>query len=235
MPQTVDRIIDRALRLIGVLGQQQPSAPPQMMADARDTFRDLVDMWALKGALIPTRTVETFALDGLKHSFTWAEAGADWASVPPISIEAAHFNEGGGATFPVRQMDAAYWSEQFYRPAQSRPHGYWFEPGNPATIRFDRIPFDPSITFVSIKPLNSGQGLTDETGFPHGYDAALRFLLAEQLAGEYGIEIGPTLARNIRDARLAITTGYKKRSLLRVDEAITESRALWSIESGPGA
>ncbi len=235
MPGTIKQIIERAMRSLGVLAQGEQLEAAQVQ-DGLDALREMLDAWSLKGVMIPFRTLETFNINELNASYTWG-TGGDFNSPAPVEIYDAYISDGSGADWPLKQLDAIWWAQQKFKLVISRPVGFWYEPGTLlSTIRFDVLPFDPSVTFISGKPLDTTQPLTATLGLPIGYSRAMRWCLAGELAPEYEIEIvrGSVLWSNIKDAKRTVMNRYARAPIARFDKAMLPSgHTDYSIESGP--
>lgn len=233
---TVKQIIEAAMRRLGVLAQGEALDAAQVQ-DGLAALRDLLDAWSLKGIYIPFRTVESFDLStiGFQGSYTWG-SGGDFASTPPEEIWHAYFSDGGGNDWPLEQWDSGTWAAQRFKGHVARPIGYWYEPGEPlGTVRFETIPFDPTVTFITAKPLANTQALTAELDLPRGFDRLAKWCLAEELAPEYEVEIvpGSTLWRNMRDAKRTVANRYARAPVARFEAGLRSGYRDYSIESGP--
>ena len=173
---TVRDIIKRAMRRATVLAAgEDPTADEQ--ADALDTFRSLIDHLSVEGSLLHVTQLRTFNLIAGQRTYTWS-SGGDFAATPPRRIVSAWLNEAGGRDIPIHRWEAGDHAQIQLKDTTARPGWYWADPGESAwTIRFSKVPFDPSITFIVEEDLDSTQAISATTGFPKGFDDAFAWKL----------------------------------------------------------
>ncbi|RME94251.1 MAG: hypothetical protein D6773_19790 [Alphaproteobacteria bacterium] len=211
-------------------------------AAALDAFRLLVDMienWSLEGWLVPARTFETFTLTN-KSLYTWG-TGGDWNSEPPIEVLNAYLSDGSGADYPIRLGQPQEYAALGYKSLSARPTVVFLEQSWPLwTARFEAIPYDPSITFISLKPFRpwstiDATGLVTSVDLPPGFGLALRYNLAVHLAPLFNVNLTPEVAALARKTKEDVVR-YNYRPLQsRIPPGIKRPRAAYyDIVSGPG-
>ncbi|MEM1343858.1 MAG: hypothetical protein AAGI34_04660 [Pseudomonadota bacterium] len=236
MPGTVADIVRDALITLRAIGRSETPSTSQMQR-GRERLAALIEIWSLKGVFVRGRAVETFTLTETKNTYTWG-VGGDWDSAKPIDIFTS-FSTLGSDNRQVQELGAEAWSRIPTRQVVARPNFYWHEPGMPYDImRFDCFPSDETITIVSSKALDTSQGLFDETGFFPGYDLALMWGLAVELAPEYGYPNGEmrVLGQTAKNHYRTLTAHNTRPGVLHVDPAITgaRGRGRYDVRSGPG-
>ena len=185
---TAQNLIDAALRTLGVLASgESPSS--EESNDGLVALNGLIESWSAQALPIYENTRETVTMTG----------GSPYTlGTRPQKINGAQYTYGGVETrFEV--VTAEQWSD---------PHRinvlYW--DGGLSTSKFYVRP-DPSagsLVLDELRALSTLASLATSTSLPDGYERALRFNLALDLAGEYGAPITQELIGLANDSKTAI-------------------------------
>lgn len=202
---TAQDIIDSALRLLGVLASGE--TPTQLERnDGLVTLNQLLASWNAQGLPIPGITDEGFSLSGL-YGYTIG-TGATINTIRPLRLIAASCTRNSVAKPATVLYSAQEWvAASKDRSAQGAyAEVVYYNPAYPmGTINIWPAVTSPSfITLYSLKPLTAFGSLGATVTLPDGYERALRFELAGELANEYGRPLGENLARMIADAKTSI-------------------------------
>lgn len=232
MTQTVKDIVNGALRTLGVLADAEEATGNQM-ADGVTALRDLVAAWSLEQILIPWRTVESFDLSDDQILYTYG-TGGDFDAERPLAIYDAAVILDGGQIAPLRPIGSREWQSRPFATIVTRPSAYWYEPTLPlGTLRLDVYPVDPRITFTVSRALSLPDAITDATGTAPGYDRALRFNLAVELAPEYGVPVSGDLRLLASQSKRTLENYNTRPDTMQIDAGLLRRRSRWSIEGGP--
>ena len=196
--RTVRQLLERALKRIEVyeVGQTTDSSDIQ---NALEVFQDLIAEHA--GSLfIPYYVQESLSMVASQASYTIGENGTpDLDTQRPEQIIGAFVREGT-YDYPLRIIQ-----EQGYRlilskdTESSRPEYLYYNPTAPnGTIYLYSTPTTTdSLYIVSLKTLTEPTTLTqnvlDDLSIPRNYHNHLSYMLAVELAPEYGLTPNPII------------------------------------------
>lgn len=203
-PTTLVTLISDALREIRVLSLGD-TAEADQIEDGKRTFQNMLGFWSIDGLKIPYLAIETFNLDTTQGAYTWG-ASEDFDSAAPLSPNdiAAVSWIFGTRSKPLRPFSVQGLMQVPYLGNTQEPRSYFYQLGDPPTLRLDCIPLGGALKIASRKPLDDDIELTDTLTFPPSYILPLRFNLAIFLAAGYGKEISPTLSAVARTTKRAI-------------------------------
>lgn len=216
MGTTALALINSAARKIGVKGRGR-NLPADEAFEWLTGLKRMLDSWSVEHLMIPYRTRETFSLTNAQ-SYSMGPGG-DFDTTRPMAIDEVQIIDAAGYQYDLTQVPIERWANLFTPGTTGRPRFFTYENGYPlATVRFDVIPYDPTVVMWTRKPIEawrvedlnlsgnpafSGQkfptsGLTDETlqadiEFDVGYENAIVFNLAVQEAPNYAKEASPTV------------------------------------------
>ena len=197
MPMTAQNVIDAALRKIGVIGSgSSPSA--EESADGLSALNLMLANWSAQGLPIPYLSTDTFA-GSSATSYTIGPSGTV-NTTRPLAIKSMTVTSTGGLAvqFDPVTLDE-YWTA-------NRNKVFAYNPGVPLGTLYMR----PAISFaqidvVSYKELAQATNLAYAfSTLPPGYERALVFNLAVDLAPEFGVEPSQVLIGLANDAKQSI-------------------------------
>jgi hypothetical protein len=191
---TAQEFINSTLRLIGVLASGETPSVSES-DDAFVALNQMLGSWSAAQAPVYQITLETVPLTGAE-TYTLANR--------PVRIRSAASVAGGASLQrPVQIVDANGWTGV----ADRTRTGAWVETlfydgGWPdGKIHVSPKPSDGDLELWCYMPLTEVASLSDNITFPPGYEHAIRFSLAEVLAGEYGMPLPDTVARGAAEAK----------------------------------
>lgn len=187
---TVNDIVSAACRQLGFT----PTA--NEAADALKALNLLLVSLASSSYGLHQTARESFSLTSGKESYTIGPGG-DFDTSQPVRIISA-FTRTGGIDYAIEshQLTAEEYAALAQKTRGGRPEKYFFERGATAgTVVFYPSP-DSAYTLhlYSHKPLAQYSSLSDTIVLPPEYEPALKYNLAVELAGEFGIQIPPQVA-----------------------------------------
>ena len=190
---TAAKIINRALRMLGVVGSDAPMSPEDV-ADGMLALNSMLGMWSNERLMVPHLSVDVVTLTGGKTAYTIG-SGADIDTVRPMSISDDTFVRSAGVDYPVGVVTSQqYNSESSKALAADIPCSLWYLPSYPeGVITLFGVPSGGELHLWSVKPFTGFQQATTEVEFAPGYVDALAFNLAVNIAPEYEREATPTV------------------------------------------
>lgn len=185
---TVLDIIKGSMRLIGAIAPSENPTPDEAQ-DALSVLNDMVDAWNNEPLMIYVIQTQVFNFQAGKVSYTIG-AGGDFNVPRPPQIDTAYVRTPQGQDLPLDLINDAEYAAITIKSTQSSIPMKMRDDGNYPlkSLYFWPVPSDASYQVVinSWTPISSFTGINQEVSFPPGYKKALRYLLALELAAEYG-------------------------------------------------
>lgn len=186
---TVRDLIKKSLVLIGAVSPGE-NISAQEASDGLSSLNDLLDSWSTDGLLIPTTTIEEFTLVPGQGSYTIGPSG-NFNTVNPQVIEEARLKDVSGTPIelPIKVLSTQEWADVIQKTVtSSQPDSLYFQrSGALSTIYLYPVPSAANkLVLYSKKTLGSFASANDVISLPPGYQRALRYNLALELAVEYG-------------------------------------------------
>lgn len=231
---TVRDIIEGSLRLIEELGAGQ-TATAEDCADALVALTGMIDSWSIQGGSIFTESVETFNLTGGDSEYTIG-TGGDFNTTRPVRLRAATYQLSGDTyTYGLEILSMEEYAYQVDKDVTGTPHRVYFDGGYPlAKLRFHPVPASgSSVTLYSEKPLTTYTSINDTLVLPPGYERALRFNLAVEIAPEFGKQASPTVIAMAVESKQAIESKNMEndKNTMQADDALI-GRDAYNIFTG---
>lgn len=202
---TVRELIEGSLRLIQELGAGE-TATADDCADALTALTGLIDSWSIQGGNIYTETIESFSLTANDAEYTIG-SGGDFNTTRPVKIRAVtHKLSGATDTTDLEILSMEEYAYQPDKTTQGEPLRVYYNADYPlGKLIFHPVPASAaSITIYSEKPLSTYTSINDNLALPPGYERALRFNLAVELAPEYGKQASQTVVAMAVESRNAV-------------------------------
>jgi len=231
---TVRDLVTTSLRLLQEVGAGEV-ASAESAVDGLTALNRMLDSWSIDKDVIYTESRETFTLTGGTASYTIGSGGT-FNVTKPLFLEQA-FITNGGLTYEIAVNDAAQYALISDKTVAAMPSDVYFDGGYPlATMIFWPVP-DSSYTLnlYSKKPLSNLSALTDTVNLPQGYERAIIYNLAVEIAPEYGKEASVSVQRTARSALRALESlnNSNDKHLLRTDLMLQEmNRNTYNIYGG---
>lgn len=206
---TANAIIRAALGKLGIVAPGE-SVKPNDAADCLQALNTIVDAWRLERLFAyATQTIDE-AVPASTQGLEIGPTGDIVVTARPERFEAGCYYSTGGTDYPLTQINEAQYNE--IRVKQISTVGTLWFTYNP-TLPEGLIRFWPALSaaatlhLVVQVQLTAFADLTTDYGLPAGYERALIFTLAEEVAADYEREIPPTVARNAANARRLLKRG----------------------------
>ena len=182
---TALQLVTSSLRKIGaVAAGETPDADEQ--SDALSSLNQIVESWNIKGLALYRRENASYTLTPSQQVYTIG-SGADFDGARPITLHGA-FVTRGGIDYPLAVLTQSEWSDILQKSTESQlPEAVYYEPTFPdGTLRFWPIPLEAmTVTLAINMQLGAIADINDDLSFPPGYERALLYALAVDLAPEY--------------------------------------------------
>ena len=193
MSISVYDLICSSLRLAGVLAAGETPNEEEAQ-DAFVALNQMLDEWTASRLNVFTVGEQSFALTGAKQSYTIGKYDdgvtiADFNVYRPVVIQNAKIIIGG-LEHPLDLANSVRWAAIPEKAATAQlPITLYCDYANPvATLKFHPIPSGtPTFRFYSLTPLPQFALLTDTVSLPVGYEKAIRYNLAVNLAAEFPV------------------------------------------------
>lgn len=235
---TAQDLITSSLRLIGVLASGE-SLGANEATDGLSSLNDMLDSWSTNNLLIPNKVREVFALTSSQQTYTMGQSGSpSFSTARPIHIEDVYVQVGSGSNVierPVQILTMQEFADIKLKTLQSTFPIYCYPEGTypNETLNFWPIPSAAdNIVIYSAKPLANLSSLTTAISLPPGYQRALRYALALELAPEYGRPVSEDVAAHASAAIADIKRINYRPRYLKVDDAINPSARTWDWRIG---
>ncbi len=222
---TANDLITQSLRLLGVLsGNETPSSSESNTG--LQYLNDMVDSWSTQQLLIYSKVNESFPLVPGQQSYQWGTGAADFNSARPQKIENALWQQPSSSQFfnlQIQLINQDEWSALTVPGTTSNiPTKLFVNYTFPyATLYFWPIPsVVNNVIFWSWKALSSFTLLTSIVSLPPGYNKALRYNLAVELAPEFGKQPSDIIIAQAVDSKADIKRMNNKTLLLQCDPGV---------------
>ena len=229
MATTVRKIITGAMRLIGLVqANEVPSdAEIQVGLKALDV---MIDSWSNDSLMIYTINPYYFEAISNKQDYTLGPGG-DWDIIRPMNIEQAYVDwetdTGGGGqeivSLPISIANDSQWSSIVVKYISTQFPTILYDNGNYPLRKISLYPIpNQTITIVLWlwQPLLTFQSLDAEVSFPKGYERAVRFNLAVELAPEYGRIPPETVKSTAIDTKTTLAAINATTQFMRMDPSM---------------
>jgi hypothetical protein len=206
-------IITRALRLINVVASAELPTNDEAN-DSLAAFQEMIDSWNADSLSVFTIGADDYPLTLGQQAFTLGPGG-NFDTTRPSKIVGMSaillYNPGNPVEVPIDMYTWDQWQNQVpvKNVAGSFPQVCYDDGGMPLrTLNFWPIPTIQAnnVRIYSWQSLVWPATLQTLLNFPPGYARAFRFNLAVELAGEFGAQIPPDVAKIATDSLAMIKT-----------------------------
>lgn len=226
---TVQTRITRALRLLNEIGAGETPTDDEL-ADGLTALNTMLDSWRNDRLLCYAWQTGSLTLANGDSSYTVGPAG-DLNTTRPVEIAEAYIQQSG-ITYPVTIRDEAWWAAIPDRTATSDwPTDIIFRPTmTTATVDVYPIPnATRTLKLVTRVVVGSFASVSENVSLPPGWEAAIDFNLAIEIAPEYQAVPSPAVIKRAQEA----LAGIKRANILsQPDQVSTELGGLFSVRSG---
>lgn len=206
---TARELIKKSMQKVGILTKGETPSDDEAN-DALDSLNALLSSWANDSLVIYARTWETFNLVGGTSTYTIGSGGT-FNTVRPIDIISSYLRSGTIDYNIAMITDEAYNSITL-KSVQGLPEFLNFDNAYPlANIRLYPIPAAAySLFLLSEKPITAISTLDTDIILPNGFERAIVYNLALELAPEYQQQPDASIVKIAGDSLGLIRTAAAK-------------------------
>ncbi len=237
MSLTAGQLIAASLRIIGVLASgEDPGATEQ--SEALVALNDMIDGWSNENLLIPAKVREVFPLVINQQTYTMG-IGGNFNTTRPQKIENCLIQLATNSPvleIPMMILTKDEFAAIIIKTLTSTFPLYMYPDGN---FPLDNLNFWPipdtsvnSVVLYSWKPLVDLATITTSIILPPGYQRALKYGLAVELADEYGKTLPETVIAKAIESKATIKRMNYVPHFLQVDKEIRAKPAVWNWLTG---
>ena len=213
-------LIKSSLRLINAIAiGETPTG--QEATDSLRVLNNLLETWSTENLTVYTQESLTFPFVPGQGSYTIGPGG-DWVATRPVNIEIARTTYQG-VNFPLERIDEGWYNLIALPQQQSQiPVWYKYDADFPlGIVTLWPVPNVAStITLTVNKQFAEVPSTATVLSFPPGYERALRYSLAVDLAPEYQVVVSDLVVAQARASKAAIKRANNKSPMSRSDEAL---------------
>lgn len=223
--------IKRAMRLLGVY--QIGEAPT---ADECDTalyaLNSMIDSWSTESLFIYSPTLDSVPLVANQSTYTVGPTGVV-ITTRPVEVLSATTVTYNGVTYPLSMSTLKDFNAIPVPTVTGIPNTMHVFPNTPdITIGLWPAPAATmTLNLWSIKQITGTLALTDTLTLPPGYQRAIDYSLAEELAAEFDVNLPPRVQQIAATARRNIKRINNEIPLLGMPRGIPAGRVFIGINS----
>ena len=231
---TIRDLITGSLRLINVVqANETPSADD--MNVSFEALNSMIQSWSNDRLYIYSINPHEFAFVPNQNKYTLGPGG-DWNITRPMEVLSMYVRypnvDGLGPApttvdLPMEKLTMEQWSAIGVKGVSARfPLKFYDDGNNPLrTIYVWPVPqrIYPAQLWL-FQPLIDPATIDDPVNFPKGYERALRFALAIELASEFGKEIPDTVRKIARNSMATIKRLNSQPQIMAGDIAIASNK-----------
>ncbi len=207
---TALNIITKAMLKVGILTKTESPSSDEAN-DALDALNDLLASWSNESLLITSRVTEQFNLSSGVGNYTIG-SGQDFATIRPIKIVESHIINGIISYESMYQCPDEVYQGLNLKTLQSIPSLLNYTNAYPyGTIRLYPYPSTGYILSITSEKELDQFTLNQTVNLAPGWNRALIYNLAVELAPEYGQQVDPLVLKIANDSK-----GQIAKSILRV-------------------
>lgn len=231
-------LITGSLRLIGVVASGE-TPPASELTDGMSALNDMLDSWSVEGLIVYKTTRESFALVANQAQYTMGTSGTpDFSSARPVDIEDAAIElttSSPTVEVPMDILNDHQWAAEKIKGTTSTIPTKLHPQGTYPNETFDIWPVPQTnynLILYTKKPLTTFTSLSTAISVPPGYQRAMRYNLAIELAPEYGKEPSQTVLDIADKSRRWVKRQNSKPRYLEMDAGAGGRGKRFNILSG---
>lgn len=180
-------LISGSLRLLGAIAPGEVPSGAEG-ADGLTALNDLIESWNIERLQIPAiqRTTHTLTIGLNPHTIG---TSGTFNTTRPVKIENAGLMlSGSSIEHPLHPLTEQEWAEIVTKAQSGQPGEFFYRANFPlGAIYLNPVPSAAdTLVLYTWTPLSSVAALATTLAFAPGYNRALRYNLAVEIASEYG-------------------------------------------------
>ena len=230
---TAATVINRALRLIGVLAEGETTTGEQA-STALLALNQMLDSWSAERLSVYSTQDQVFTWPANTASRTLGPSG-DFVGNRPILLDDATYFKVNNLSYGVKLINQQQYDGIALKSATSTYPQVLF--ANMAMPDMEMYVYPVPTTaiefhFISVEELSQPPALATTLVLPPGYLRALSYCLAVEVAPEYGVEAPPTVQRIAVASKRTLTRINNPDDILAMPYPLVASRQRFNIFSG---
>jgi hypothetical protein len=231
---TAREMIASSLRLIGVLATSE-TATSEEANDALNSLNQMLSSWSTENLTVFQKVRDEFTLVASTATYTWGTGGT-FNSSRPIEVISAMLELQGTdpQEIPLRILTTKEYAELSQKELTSDiPQAVYFDGSYPLlNATFYPVPSAAEhAVFYSLKPFST-LTLSTELSYQPGYEKAIRYNLAVDLAPEYGRPIDGMIMQQAMEAKASIKRKNLQTPILKHDLPVTTGKNSFDYRLG---
>ncbi len=218
---TALELITSSMRLATILASgETPNADEAV--DGLKSLNDILENWSLENLAVWQTDNLTANLVAGQASYTIGPGGDFVTTVRPARIGLS-YTSVTGADFPMTQWGLEEYNSVAVKTVGGIPQRFVYLNEYPlGQIILYPVPAAPisTISLAVDRMLSFPVSLVTVLSFPPGYEKALRFNLAMNLAPEYGVEPPPSVGAIATSSKADLKRANKKRVVAAYDQTL---------------
>lgn len=212
-------LIQSSMRLATVLASGE-TATADEATDGLKALNDILENWSLENLSVWSSNVSPFALTPGVSTYTVGAGGA-FNITRPIRTGLSYIRVSG-ADFPVEQWSLEEYNCVAVKTVGGIPQRYVYLNEYPlAQIILYPVPAVASTIYLNYdRVLSFPVALSTDLAFPPGYEKALRYTLAVNLAPEYGVTPSPAVVAIATASKADLKRANKKQVVAAYDQTL---------------
>lgn len=225
-------LITQAAKKIGVVFKSE-SLDSDEATDGLTALNNMLSSWANDSLLVYARTWESFTLTGGTGSYTIG-TGGNFNTTRPIAIVEAYVRIAS-VDYPLEIIpDEVYNQYITIKSIQTSPSRYLnYDNAYPlGNIRLYTVPSTNDTLFLLTEKPFSSFALSDTVTFPPGWERAIVYNLALELAPEYGETAPPEVVMLAAESKAEIKRASMRNKPMSYLPDVPEQNRISRIYSG---
>ena len=230
---TAATVINRALRLIGVLAEGETTTGEQA-STAVLALNQMLDSWSAERLSVYSTQDQVFTWPANTASRTLGPSG-DFVGNRPILLDDATYFKVNNLSYGIKLINQQQYDGIALKSATSTYPQVLF--ANMAMPDMEMYVYPVPTTaiefhFISVEELSQPPALATTLVLPPGYLRALSYCLAVEVAPEYGVEAPPTVQRIAVASKRTLKRINNPDDILAMPYPLVASRQRFNIFSG---
>lgn len=230
--------------ILGAIRQCSSATPGEAISgdeasNALVVLNDMIGSWSAESFMPPFKTKQTFTLTQSKQSYTIGTSGSpDFNQTRPDGIANVYFTDTTNASNPIDYAGDFMSQDQYnsipLKSIAGIPHWLYYDPQYPnGVIYIYETAGNANFTMTCelLMPVAQFATLSTTLSMPPEWNHAMKMLLADLLAFEYGYQMTERQIQEIERCRSWIMAKNAKRELA-VFDPLFHRRGSYTILSG---
>lgn len=201
------------MRKAGALTENEAPSSSEA-SDGLEMLNDLIGSWSNDSMKIYVRSLESFPLT-TAYEYTIG-TGATFNTTRPVQIVSAYIRDGSTDYELTQKSDEDYARIQ-NKSLSGIPFFFNYDYGYPTgKIKLYPAPQGYTLFLLMEKELSGFSTLNEEVSLPPGWERALKYNLAVELAPEFGAQLPPEVSEIARTSKGAIQRAIIKNKSMDV-------------------